>query len=436
VTKLVSAGATGAPTTRSVPIAAGGSTPAATTLLPQQLIIAPGTEYEAFENAADWTVANGTLAANTSEFKTGTQSLKLTANSGASATMTKTINWDLSSGSLPRIEFWYYQHDASADYSAMTLYLSNNSGMTNEFRWWLVYQGMFGPGWNHAVCPQSYFRITGNPVWTSPMIRIQLKVAAATSKTPSMSFDNFVIGTRAQAAILMRFDDGSIQQWNHAFQYLRQFNMRGSVMQIGNAIGGSSSALTGNQLREMYAAGWTICNHTHDHTDLLGMAEASQEAEFTLGMADLAAVGLPYGSKYGCLPGGHRDDNTLIALAATGMQVCSVGMGMDEVDAGPGQALAYPLPGDNSLYNIGNRNITTTVTVDQIIAGLEGAIAGGVIFPITFHALGTGTEWTPDNFHRFIDYVRGRILAGALVAITYDDLYKLTLGPVSIPAVI
>jgi hypothetical protein len=126
--------------------------------LPQNLLVSPATLSEDFEVLGDWTVAGGSAAANVAQVKTGTQSIKLTTNAGAQATMTRVIN--LPPGDWDRISFWVYVHDASTNYQRTDIHLSSVSNFAH-YRLGGYHQANLQAGWNLVHIPKNQFSDQG-----------------------------------------------------------------------------------------------------------------------------------------------------------------------------------------------------------------------------------------------------------------------------------
>ena len=235
--------------------------------LPRVLSIAQGSLYEDFENKADWMASEGNVVANTAvgEFKTGTQSIEPVANCGARYPgITKTVYWTLWGPTSQRMSVWFYLHDPIGEYGqALEIRLSNDADFGNVFRVFLTPDQLVS-GWNQMVFPLSYFRpVSGSPTWNKPIVRVRLDCHGATDKSPRFSVDDLRFGEVGVPAVLMRFDDGWAEEYTNCFGYMRQFGMRGTLYMIGANIG-SEGFCTGQQLGDMDAEGWAVCNHTRE----------------------------------------------------------------------------------------------------------------------------------------------------------------------------
>ena len=263
-------------------------------VLPQNLLTDPGTLYEGFEAQADWTNEAGSHADNTTQFLSGAKSQQVTSLSGSNGRIKKGVNWDLSS--FGRFLGYVYIHDAITDYTGSAIvYLSNEAAQTNSFRGYLT-QNRFTAGWNIIAIDQAEFAVVaGAPSWANPIQEIAVVITGASGKTVHGSWDKFFFGLRGVPAIAIGFDDGQAVQYSTCFAYMQAHNIVGSMF-VPSSYVGDAGYVTAAQLLEMQAAGWTIGNHTQNHTDLTTLTEAQQETEISAAMADYAAMGITDGT--------------------------------------------------------------------------------------------------------------------------------------------
>jgi peptidoglycan/xylan/chitin deacetylase (PgdA/CDA1 family) len=399
-----------------------------TIVLPQNLITDPGTLWEDFETVGDWTPYASSVAANTSEFKTGTQSVKMTSTSGGVADMYKTVAWDMSTG-WQQLRYWLYLHNAVlTDYGNLWTELWSA-------KWSACYRHAFPTsaryvsGWNYITCPKSYFKVgAGSPNWAS-MIAIDFSGNAASGKVAVSSYDNLMVGVKAIPVVLLRFDDASTTQYSVAFPYMKAAGIRGTIYPITSLIG-TAGYLTAAQLLEMQAAGWIVGNHTQNHTDLTTLTEAQQETEITAGKTDLDALGLT-GGLYFNYPQGKWNADTVTAFTNLGLRT---GQHTDWTHAHLTTTYKPVVLPNPYLYDIGCNPITSSTTLAVAEAWVDEAIAAGTILPLLFHAI-DGPGMTTADFRALIDYIKAKKTAGLLYDITIDDYYNLTLGPVRVPRV-
>jgi peptidoglycan/xylan/chitin deacetylase (PgdA/CDA1 family) len=400
--------------------------------LPKNLLTSTGTLYEDFEMVDDWSARDGNITANTSDFKTGTQSVKLTTNPSAIAVMKKTVNYDLS-GNWQRMYVWVYFHNDASDYDTSHSTLINLSTTMDYSKYfqqaWT--QGMLAlhiaPGWNLISFAKNSFANIHGADWNAPIVGVRFQIAGATGKVTSVSFDSLFFSVTSVPCLLLVFDDGYPSQYN-ALKYMQQYGMRGSLAVISEWIGKSYS-LTVAQLMELNAAGHAIVNHTSNGTDLSTLVEIQQEEQISRCKMALDGWGLTRCSNYVVYPSGGYNANTRTAMANLGMLV---GRSTASDIRGVGH-IPVCLP-NSDIYGIGSHGITNTdlVTAESYI---DQCIEDGMVLVLHIHDIGSSGHMTVEDFQIFIDYVRAKALAGLINVITIDDFYNLQARAVRVPMI-
>lgn len=427
----------GSPFTKTPGLALKPASGVSMVRLPKNLLNSAGVLLEDFENINDWTVRSGSIASNTSEVKSGSQSIKATTNSGATLQIDKVVNWDLSN--MQRLSLWVYIHDAASSYGgSIQLWLGTDSSFNNA---WRVYRSInpgydMDSGWNLWSFPNQWFEVVaGSPIWSNPIVHIRITIYAAARQVAHASFESLTAyyGAAGTPAIMMRFDDGTTQQYSNAFQYMKQYGIRGTLYMATGLIG-KEGYLTAAQLREMDAAGWGIGNHTHSHTNFHGLTVEQMQNDLTNGMNDLNALGLTKASRCVAYPGGgvsYDYPNTMTAMANAEMLTGSTTNGDDNI-SNLHQPTLLPC---TDLYRLPDEPFKTgTISLARAKDLLGDTIVGGGVFAGHWHTIdGLNSEWSTADFHNFIDYVYEKIQAGLITAITIDELYRSTLGSVMVP---
>ncbi len=397
-------------------------------ILPQNLLVSPGTQWEDFEVAGDWTVTAGSAAANVAEFKTGTQSMKLTSIVGGAGRMNKTVNWDMSSFS--HISIQIYMHDTLANYTGagIQLHLANDVAMTQYMIAYLP-SGWRRAGWNLLNYAKLDFSSVGGGTFTSPIVKIKFVVTPTAGNTVSISVDDLIIYPSCLPAVMLHFDDGMATQYSVAYQRMKAHNMRGTLF-LNTANPGTDNHVTWTQCQEMYANGWAIANHTNSGVALGGQAEAAQEAQILGGKTDLIANGMPLYTDHVAYVGGGTlyDANTMIAMANLGMKTGRAAVWFS-LGPDPSGRISYLPPFDLYLGEV--MSLDNTVTLATFQSHIDNTIAQGNIYVPLWHGIGEGgTTWNTADFQAAIDYLVAR--KNQLAFLTIDDYYNLTLGPVRV----
>jgi peptidoglycan/xylan/chitin deacetylase (PgdA/CDA1 family) len=78
--------------------------------------------------------------------------------------------------------------------------------------------------------------------------------------------------------IIITFDDGNTNNYEHAFPIMRSHGFSGTVYIVANRLG-AKGYLSAPQLKEMLAAGWEIGSHSMTHADLTAIPSSQLRDE-------------------------------------------------------------------------------------------------------------------------------------------------------------
>lgn len=383
--------------------------------LPVNALSNPGVLYEDLETVGDWTASNGTAAANTTQFKTGAKSVKLTNDEGVDAYITKTVDWDLS-GTWQHMTVWFYLHNPPASYDAgVEFYLANDADVTSYLRGSISLSNLASAGWNSYHLAKGDFGVVSSGTFASKIIRIKFMCYSAA--IAAISFDSVYFGVAGVPGVILFFDDGYANQYSVCYQYMKNLGIRGNV-----AFDTTGTLISTAQLKEMSAAGWCVANHTNGSTLLTSLTEAQQEATILAAHDVLVGMGLYRGAHYLIYPGGVSNDDTITAMTNLGMLT---GRGTRQTNALGCQMLALPF---SSMWQMPSNGVTNSMSVATFTGLIDKAITGGYIVPFHFHNVGVGSEMTAANFKLCMDYIYTKYKAGLIYPYTIDDVYNASLS--------
>ncbi len=397
--------------------------------LPRYLVTNPGKVYEDFEDINDWSVVKGNLLANPDQYKSGKQSLRLVSLPGETAAMVKTVDWDLS-GDWGRLQLWMYVNHAVSDYSDnFTLSLSNDANFTHFYSCHLYNLYNTIHGWNTMTWAKGDMEAHNSPSWSDPIVRVRLQceVDKEPARSVDVSFDSLSFGIHSIAGAEFAFDDGSNQQYDNAFLYMKQLGIRGNLWAETDLVGVDSDYLSWTKVKEMAAAGWTIGNHTNSRYELEGQSEIDQEAQVKGGYDTLNQQGLSKGSHYVAYPTGHFDENTMTAMANLSMLTGRT----TKPTTQQGEPM-FALPFE-PMYVLPSNEVNSNTTVAFWKGLIDRAISGGYIMPFHWHKVGESVQMSTQDFRTCMDYFKSKKDAGLIYDLTIDDIYELTLDSVRIP---
>lgn len=278
--------------------------------------ISPGTLFEDFEDSTEWSVSNGTVSNDTTFVKTGTKSLKLTANSGAAGLANKTISASfLSAGCL---YVWVYIPTMTGVSSVFVYVGSNSSVTTKSFNY--GWGSSLHEGWNRLQIGRNMWTNTGSEDWSNTMIRIGVRINATGGQTPTIYFDSLYIQYDARPKLILSADDGWDTQYTKMYPYLQKYGFKGSLYIIQDLVN-TSGYMTTAQLQTLFDEGWDIMNHTKTHSVLTSLTPAEIRGELTNCRDYIRENGWDRRNSalHVAYPTGAYNDDVITAMGATGM---------------------------------------------------------------------------------------------------------------------
>lgn len=233
-----------------------------------------------FQDDETWDVLSGTgvtVAADTADFKYGTQSLKVTCGQATTGTITCTLPAPITVRS--GIGFWVKTDNATAlTYLRIECY--EDTGTKNHRTINLLAQTLPGSAilklrdnvWNFIWLPKAGYPAGGNPwvasnspaawgtaanpTYTIKIVRFVFVVTGACN----IRFGDLVAQEAPKAAIVLGFDGPYSSVYTEAFPVMQARGWRGVIWAVAGNIG-TAGYMTAAQIQELYNAGWDICSH-------------------------------------------------------------------------------------------------------------------------------------------------------------------------------
>ena len=377
--------------------------------LPQNYV-SGGTLFEDFETVGDWSVytAGSIIAADVTNYKTGSAGLKLTAASaGANADAQKTISKKFGGGP---VSIWLYIDQAQfVNLAGIKIFLSSSTVFSAYFGYYKT--SGFGTGWQKiTITPDMWNSNGGSPSWSNTMVRLMVRVYSASGKIASATFDSLYINEIFfTPRCLITFDDGVYDAiYDVAFAKMEPLDIPGTLYVISSTPWSGALA----EWLEMQAAGWTIGNHTATHQDLSTLSYADQLSEMQTCKEWLDANGLN-GGLHLAYPYGNSNYNTHIAAAALGMKTAR-------------STVSYWLtPGGKSNIKL---SLDMSVSLDTAKLVIDSAVSNKQSIVIVGHNLvetpSIATEWAIADFEALIDYISAYQQRGWLVCESIAGWYN------------
>jgi len=381
---------------------------------PPAFLLQAGTNYQTFQDPANWTSGDASVTVDTADEQNGVPSLMLTANPGFNAHMRKTISTNFSNVST--ITFWVYTQypDNSNGWHAASIYLTSNSFQD----YFLATTQQLHPGWSKLTFSKSDFVPSGNPSWSNTMTTMQLALFGDTSGGMSVSFADMELNSYSRPKVIISFDDNYTSSYTYGYQYLKKYGFSGTEFVISSQVD-ENGHTTSAQLQEMYNNGWDMCNHTTTHPDLRTLTEAQVLNEFQTCENFLISKGWTRNQGYLHLayPSGFFNDTVLAADSAAGLLTARTVM----------ETLPQANQLDSKYLLYSQVPDSTTQTRADIIASVNQVVANGGALQLTFHNITptpqVAIDWNDQDFDAIIDYIASLQKAGSLDVMTLTQWY-------------
>jgi len=383
--------------------------------LPQNYIVNQGTLLDDFETAGSYTGVYGcTVAANTTEYKTGSKSLKVTGNVGVGCSFDKVINANLSTD-CKNMGIWIYFHsDPATTLAYAIIFLSSTADFSKHFykAISLTTNPELKIGWNwiplYGIGSGVAWTNVGSDSWDSPRIRMRISINSKAGQQAIMSFDSWYVGIKYRPKALIMFDDCTLSSYTEGFSYMQTKGIKGTSY-INSAVINSTQEA---QLVEMYNAGWAIGNHSSTHEDFGALSQAVIEERLQACTDWLLAHGFNRGAYHVAYPFGTQNAAVLAAMAKLGMKT------------GRSVTAYYQRTPPQNKYILGSSSIgESTRSLATAKGYVDSAIAAGHSMFFLFHHLAVSAAsatWAIADFHTFIDYLIER----GVECVTIDEWYE------------
>jgi peptidoglycan/xylan/chitin deacetylase (PgdA/CDA1 family) len=370
-----------------------------------------GTVFEEFE--ADWTKGSGettSITQNSDEyFKSNTGSLKLVSTDGTNVQANKVINSVVSG----MVSLWVYlPWDATNESTAsVQVFFASQANFSKYFG--TGFTGLHR-GWNYLTVAPSMWTNNNGDSWDNTMVRLRVNLVTG-GQARTIYVDELRLDVARRPKVLVTFDHTYTSQYTEGFAYMRPLGIPGTLYTTGGRPGSGPDYMTIAQMREMYDAGWDAAIHTDTTLPTLG-GVAEQRASVEESLRWHWNQGFIRGTTHFAYHGGAYDENSPTALAQLGFLT--------------GRTTADRLQGNviDERYAITRYGIVNTTTLDSTKLMLDRAILTGTSIQFNFHFLVTSptisTQWSIANFRALMDYIKTKMDAGLIDAVTISEWYR------------
>ncbi len=371
-----------------------------------------------FDVLANWTVNYGGTSANdTTNFKTSSQSIKVTSNTSVATAMSKTVALDMSSAKVIFLRFYV---DNISNLSNVGIYLANDSGYANFFQYFTgaIY---LKTGWNTVAINKENFLIgDGAPSWSNNIVRIRLVTIANASGQVNVSYDELSFWTNQieRPVVVFTFDDGKSSIFSEAKTMLDAYGWSATAFVYPSGGIGEAGYMTLAQLHTLQDLGWDISNHSYDHTDLTTLTVAQIDTQMENCVDWLRSNGFTNGSRFLAYPFGGYNATTETEVS----KYCDFARTIfDTIET-------CPIGNPNRVRS---KSVINTDTLATIEGYIDDVITKNGVLIFTFHDLvdapDEATEWATADFASLLAYIATKDI-DVLSLSQFVDRHKGTFG--------
>jgi peptidoglycan/xylan/chitin deacetylase (PgdA/CDA1 family)/methionine-rich copper-binding protein CopC len=398
----------------------------------------PGSELEAFEDANNWTPTYGAVIST--DTINGDTGIKISSNAGNYPCITKNVNYNFN-GNAPNIQLWLNVNDSSYDTfsspnSLVDIGIKFLTPTDGKYFGAYLIKSQLHKGLNYIVIPSSAFSSNGGMTWKDTITAIQYRLYMATGKTMNVTFLEMKNNLKGTPRMVLTFDDGYTSVYTNAFPIMQQYGIKGTVY-VNTALVGTAGRLTLQQLHDLYDAGWTIANHTPNHTNLITGSLTNAPGTTVLTVDQVKAIvkpgidwlltnGFTRGAYDFALPFGLYNDNVLEALKELGIRTDrTVMIGMTAIPADDLLEISPQGPNGDGYPNGGN--YTSFAKAKTMV---DNTIDAKVSTFFMMHEItatpASGLEWSTADFTQFLSYLVQTKIVTETVDQWYNDIHGLT----------
>ena len=196
--------------------------------------------------------------------------------------------------------------------------------------------------------------------------------------------------------IVITFDDGQKSVYTYAYPIMKQYGIKGTVFIIPSYIG-KPNYLTLAELTELHNAGWTIANHSFDHTNLAILNKENITYEIQTTINWLKNNGFEDGAYYFASPYGSYNTAVIEVCHELGIKIHRT-----TIEG----YVTCPL---DDFLQIPNKNIPGYYTLNQAKSIIDETISTKTTVFILQHAFAENPPseyyWSIANFNGLIAYI-------------------------------
>jgi peptidoglycan/xylan/chitin deacetylase (PgdA/CDA1 family) len=340
-----------------------------------------GDRLSYFDDISGWTTNDrGILSTEVTNIKTGSGSLKITAEADELIILDKVISEDLSA--TDRFNFRFYIEDVSK-VGYIIIYLSHESSVTNNYNI-RVDDSDMSNGWNSLSLLKTDFNDEGGD-WTQQAIALRVRVDILETDR-YVILDSIFLQQEALPKVLIQFDDAYESVYTKAMPKMYEYGMIGTCYVVPDFVG-ANSIMSEEQLLDMYANNfWDLGNHTYTHRTLTDLSYSEIVEELSSCKEWLEERGYTRASRHLAYPRGEYNDTVLQAVKDTNM-----------ISARKTTGTLGDYPQSYPIYNQFTLEPILTLTNTTTNQDCDDAISRAITSNATLIIYGHGIEDTPSD---------------------------------------
>ena len=377
----------------------------------------PGTELENFSDINNWKPMNDatTISVNTVNGDTG---IKVLGTNGSYPGIVKQVNYNFG-GVAPKLQVWLYVDEGDPGFLlptqiidiGMNLYSSTADKYFETF----LLQSQLHEGLNYIVIPTSKFVSEGGMTWNDTITAMQFHIFYNPDNATNLTFLEVKKDIDGVPKIVLTFDDGYENVFTDAFPIMQQYGIVGTIYLNENLVG-TDGRLTLAELHTLHDAGWTIANHTPDHTNLIDGSTTGLPTGVILtvdqiktivkaGMDWLVANGFGDGADHFALPWGQYNNDVLEALQELGIKTNRIVM-LRYTTTPADDMLQIGQQGPNGGDPIETPEYTSYTLMNTFV---DNTIESKTTMLVMLHEIVSdptlGRQWATSDFTQFIQHI-------------------------------
>jgi len=392
---------------------------------PYRNVINEGVVLSNFERISDWTVSgNGTLTADTTNYKTGSQGGKFTVTTPGSYVGAYT---KMKANKINSVSFYaYFPDETPAGTISVRLY--HDIAVASYFNYEITLANRAQQGWNLFRIGARYFTTSNGAVW-GDITALRIYLTAATGESPEVTIDDLRINSEARPKVILAHSGSSESIYTKAFPMMQQYGFKGTIYVRPSLIGNVGIMTTPQHLELQNFYDWAIGQHGWSGIDYTTATDEEIVEDVTLCKQGLDALGLNSASDH--VQRAVTNAHVAEVLSGTFVKTAMAGV---STSIGPQTQPIPPLPSITMwMINQPYTWVPTSTFETNIKPLVDSAIARGAVLIFYTHGIAdspTGYDAATAEYQLFLDYLALMVSQNKLDVVTITEWYDEYTGTV------